>query len=163
MSLFQMKAPIAFAQANSVQGLTRQYAINGGVTNIQGPDLLYFLSLGFTPLDEVLASYSDFLNKTKIRLVTASMTLGAENLAELLVFDSASPLTLTLPTHANLPLVAGATINLCSVNTGAVTLSAAAGVTMIYASGLTGVLSGAGKLASIIKVDESRWVGAGGL
>lgn len=163
MSLFQMKAPVAFQNANSIQGPNGGYTINGGLTNIDTKDLMYFLALGFLPLEESLLPMVKFINKTVPRILTASHTISPHNLAELLVFDSASDVTLSIPKHSDLPLVAGATINFCSINTGKVTISAASGVSMIYASGLTGVLSGSGKLGFISKLDEGRWLGGGAI
>lgn len=163
MSLFPMRAPVAFAQANAIQSPSKSYAINGGITNIDGTDLLYFLALGFTPLDEVLAAYSEFLNKSRVRVLQSSYTLDPRNAAETLVFDTASDCALNIPAHPNFPVAVGTCITVATVGSSIITFTPASGVSLIRKSGLPLTLSAAGTIAQLIKIDEGRWLLIGGL
>jgi hypothetical protein len=63
-------------------------------------------------------------------VVTANYTLALADVAKVVAFNSASNLTLTVPTNASVAFPIGTVVNVYRNGTGTVTVAGAAGVTV---------------------------------
>jgi hypothetical protein len=90
-------------------------------------------------------------------LVTANYTLVLGDAAKVVAFDSTSNLTLTVPTNASVAFPVGTVINVYRVNTGAVTIAGASGVTVRNA----GSVSAQFGEVSLRKRGTDEWVLSG--
>ena len=85
---------------------------------------------------------------------TANYTLLRKDEGRLIVFNSSSALTLTVPTNANVPFITGLTeIHILNLGSGAVTLSGASGATVSGSNSLAQYTK-----ATIRKTDTDTWV-----
>ena len=118
-------------------------------------------SIGAAALDEngkVVASQTS----SKERTVTASATLQLTDAGKLLLCQSESAITITVPTHASVAFPIGTELEILQYSTGAVTISPASGVSLLSFEG-----SGARKLAgqyavvSLKKLSDNSWLLAG--
>lgn len=94
---------------------------------------------------------------------TGDYTCVIGDAGDLLEMDSASPLTLTIPTHAAAPFALLDQINVSQSGDGALTIAAAAGVTLYLPEGLLAVTRAKGAMATLVNVAVDEWRLAGDL
>lgn len=99
---------------------------------------------------------------SKIVSVTANKTLASSDAGCMLMVDSLSDLTITLPANANVSLAVGTEVEVMRYGTGAVTFEPATDVTLLSAGGADTIADQYG-CACLKKVDTNEWVLAGGL
>ncbi|MBT9177508.1 MAG: hypothetical protein DDT20_01842 [Firmicutes bacterium] len=90
------------------------------------------------------------------RHLTVSHTLTLSDTGRVLTFDSAAALVLTIPTHAEAPLLLGTQLLVHRLGVGAVTISPAVGVTLNSAGGARSVRLQFG-FAGLIKRGDNVW------
>lgn len=108
----------------------------------------------FTPL---IATPSLTLTE---RIVTISTSLLVEDANNLLTVNSASGVTITIPTHASAPIPIGSQILVYRFGSGGVTLAMAGGVTL-HAISLT--LRAQFSFVTLVKLSENLWAAGGDL
>ena len=118
-------------------------------------------SIGAAALDEN-GKVTAVQSSSKERTVTANATLQLTDAGKLLLCQSGSAITITVPTHASVAFPSGTELEILQYSTGAVTISPASGVSLLSFEG-----SGARKLAgqyavvSLKKLADNSWLLAG--
>lgn len=86
-----------------------------------------------------------------------SYTIQLTDASKLVSFDNTSAITVTVPANSSTAFPVGSSLILYQKNTGLVSVSAGAGVTIRNANGHTG-LSGQYASATLIKIDTDEWL-----
>jgi hypothetical protein len=94
---------------------------------------------------------------------TVNYTLTLVDLNNGVVANSASPVTITVPTDASVPFPIGTSVLISVDGIGSVTVTPAGGVTINTLSPLTSVLAGQYAVAKLVKRDTNRWYLSGDL
>lgn len=99
---------------------------------------------------------------SRIITVTASTTLALTHAGTFIQANSTSAITITIPTNASVAFPAGTEIEICRWNTGAVTVAAASGVTLVSLDSSKTV---AGRYGVVVlkKIATNTWLLAGAL
>lgn len=95
-------------------------------------------------------------------LQTAAYTLVLADLGKVVELNSASAVTLTVPSNASVAFAIGTVIEVCQIGAGQVTIAAAGGVTLRSPSGKLKI-AGQYSSASLRKRATNEWVVAGDL
>ena len=88
-------------------------------------------------------------------------TIAATDAGKLVTFQNASPITVTVPTNASVPITTGSIIEIQQTGAGQVTVTGAGGVTITSTPGLN--LRAQYSAASLIKVASDSWTLIGDL
>lgn len=96
-----------------------------------------------------------------LRVATATTTLAATDNRGKLVIDSTSPVTVTIDTNANVAFPAPGWSEVSRVNTGAVTIAAAAGVTINGANGGTVTIADRYGAVDLTQISPNAWIARG--
>lgn len=94
--------------------------------------------------------------KTSAVTLTASTTLALTHAEKMLLVNSASAVTITIPTHASVALPVGSLINIAGIGTGTVTLSPASGVTL-YSKESACSIDGQYGAVTLYKASDNVW------
>ena len=94
--------------------------------------------------------------KTSGVTLTASTTLALTHAEKMLLVNSASAVTITIPTHASVALPVGTLINIAGIGTGTVTLSPASGVTL-YSKESARSIDGQYGAVTLYKASDNVW------
>lgn len=100
--------------------------------------------------------------KTSGVTLTASTTLALTHAEKMLLINSSSAVTITIPTNASVALPVGTLINITGIGTGTVTLSPASGVTL-YSKDSARSIDGQYGAVSLYKASDNVWYGWGAL
>lgn len=110
--------------------------------------------------------WTNFLRAIAQSTKTASYPLVAGDQEDMVLMDSASGTTVTVPDNATTAFPLGSRIRIAQINTGAVTIVGDVGVTIRYLSDrYTNVLAGRGAVVELIKIGTDEWIldGSGNL
>ena len=94
--------------------------------------------------------------------ITASTTLSLAHAEKMLMANSASAITLTIPTNAAAPFPVGTMINICGIGAGTVTLATTSGVTLNTKDAFRKI-DGQFSAVTLYKYAENVWYGWGAL
>ena len=94
--------------------------------------------------------------KTSAVTLTASTTLALTHAEKMLLVNSASAVTITIPTKASVALPVGTLINITGIGTGTVTLSPASGVTL-YSKESARSIDGQYGAVTLYKSSDNVW------
>lgn len=129
---------------------------------------LYRVKLNATEIEAVeplfAASFPGFFNYMRPQSVaiTASTTLSLDHADRMLMVNSASAVTITIPTHAAAAFPVGTMISICRLGAGAVSLAAASGVTL-HTQGDALTFDGQYGAVTLYKLGANEWCGWGAL
>ena len=94
---------------------------------------------------------------TAINDKTANYTLVVADAGKLIQSTSTGAITITVPDNATAAIPIGSIVYLAQDNTGSVTISGAAGVTLKIPTGYQGVIAGRHSMVSLIKIATNTW------
>lgn len=94
--------------------------------------------------------------------ITASTSLALTNKGQLVLINSTSDITITIPTNANVAFPIGTIIEFIRYNTGKVIFSAASGVTLLSRDSYVNIDGQYGS-AVLMKTDTNTWLLIGAL
>jgi hypothetical protein len=128
------------------------YRLNINGTTIESCETLF---------DAGHPAFFDYMRPSAIP-ISASTTLALSHAEKMLMANSASAITLTIPTNAAVPFPVGTMINICGIGVGTVTLAAASGVTLNTKDAFRKI-DGQFSAVTLYKYAENVWYGWGAL
>jgi uncharacterized surface anchored protein len=118
---------------------------------------------GLETIDDRLTSVEDTAAVVTADVKTGSYTLVLTDAGKVIEMNSASAMVLTVPTNATVAFPTGTVLEVARINTGAVTLTPAAGVTLNPPSGSPLTLRVRYSAVSLRKRGTDEWLVSGDL